>query len=182
MRLSNRRRLQPQPEPRLYSVEYVGGQMNTAEASSGSRYATSFKERLFGAKCEVEIVIDLSTHAPSSVLSMTSLLSSRPIFSISLENLKLLARGVADLKNNAKLLNALTVGATYHQLICIVGGATAIVFQPPGKAARFTLTIGAFHRMGLLEELDTRDIDVAIRRIDALQVGVVQRVATAAKA
>jgi len=155
--------------------------MNTAEGSSGSRYATSFKELLFGVKCEVEIVVDLSTHAPSAVLSMTSVLSSRPIFSISLENLKLLARGVADLKNNAKLVSALTVGATNHQLNCTVGGATAIVFQPPGKTARFTLTIGAYHRMGLLEELDTRDIDVAIRRIDALQVDVVHKVVTAAK-
>lgn len=156
--------------------------MNPAEGSSGSRYATSFKERLFGCKCEVEIVIDLSTHAPSSVLSMTSLLSSHPIFSISLENLKLLARGVADLKSNVKLLSTLTSGATYHQLNCTFGGATAIVFQPPGKPARFTLTIGAFHRMGLLEELDTRDIDLAIRTIDALQVGVVQKVVAAAKA
>jgi hypothetical protein len=155
--------------------------MNTAKGSSGSRYATSFKELLFGVKCEVEIVVDLSTHAPSSVLSMTSLLSSQPIFSISLENLRLFAGGVADLKNNAKLFSALIVGATYHQLKCTVGGATAIVFQPPGKAARFTLTIGAFHRMGLLEELDTRDIDVAIRRIDDLQVGVVHKVVTAAK-
>ena len=155
--------------------------MNTAEGSSGTMYATSFKERLLGGKCEVEIVTDLSTHAPSSVLSMTSLLSSRPIFSISLENLKLLACGVADLKNNAKLLSAPTVGATYHQLKCSVGGATAIVFQPPGKPARFTLTIGAFHRMGLLEELDTRDIDVAIRRIEALQVVVVHKVIAAAE-
>jgi hypothetical protein len=112
---------------------------------------------------------------------MTSLLSSRPIFSISLENLKILARGVAGLKNNAKLLSALPVGATCHQLRCTVGGATAIVFQPPGKATRFTLTIGAFHRMGLLEELHTRDIDVAIRRIDELQAAVVQKVITAAK-
>jgi len=109
-------------------------------------------------------------------------LSSRPIFSISLENLKLLARGVADLKKNAKLLSDPTVGATYHQLNCTVGGASAIVFQPPGKAAGFTLTIGAFHRMGPLEELDTRDIDVAIRTINALQVGVVQKVVAAAKA
>jgi len=155
--------------------------MNTEEGSSGSRYATSFNERLFGVKCEVEIVLDLLTHAPSSVLSMTSALSSRPIFSISLENLKLLARAVADLKNNAKLLNALTGGATHHQLNCTIGGATAVVFQPPGKPARFTLTIGAFHRMGLLEELDTRDIDLAIRKIDDLQAAVVQKVVAAAK-
>jgi len=162
-------------------VGHVLRDITAVRLDSGSRYATSFKERLFGGKCEVEIVIDLSTHAASAILSMTSLLSSRPIFSISLENLKLLARGVADLKNNAKLLSALPVGATYHQLRCTVGGATAIVFQPPGKATRFTLTIGAFHRMGLLEELDTRDIEVAIRRIDELQAGVVHRLVSAGK-
>jgi hypothetical protein len=35
--------------------------------------------------------------------------------------------------------------------------------------------------MGLLEELDTRDIDVAIRRIEALQVVVVHKVIAAAE-
>jgi hypothetical protein len=163
-------------------MEYVGGEMDNAVTRSGSRYATSFKDRLFGVKCEVEIVVDLSTHAPSSLLSMTSFLSSQPIFSISLDSLRLLALGIADLKNNANLLSVLIVGATDHQLKCTVGGATAIVFRPPGKATQYTLTIGAFHRMGLLEELDTRDIDVAIKRIEDLQVAVIQKIVTAAKA
>lgn len=156
--------------------------MNTTDASAGSRYATSFKEQLFGGKCEVEVVVDLSTHSASSILSVTSFLSSRPTFSISLEHLKQLARGVADVKNNAKLLSTLIEGATDHQLNCTVAGATAIVVQPPGKPARFTLTIGAFHRDGQLEEFDTRDIDEAIKRIEALQGRVVQKVAGTAKA
>lgn len=109
--------------------------MNTTDASAGSRYATSFKEQLFGGKCEVEVVVDLSTHSASSILSVTSFLSSRPTFSISLEHLKQLARGVADVKNNAKLLSTLIEGATDHQLNCTVAGATAIVVQPPGKPA-----------------------------------------------
>jgi len=155
--------------------------MGTAVTSSGSRYATSFKDRLFGVKCEVEIVVDLSTHAASSVLSMTSFLGSHPIFSISLDNLRLLARGITDLKNNANRLSDLIVGATDHQLKCTIGGATAIAFQPPGKATQYTLTIGAFHRMGLLEELDTCDIDVAIKRIEDLQVAVVQKIVTGAE-
>lgn len=156
--------------------------MNVADGSSGSRYATSFKEQLFGGKCEVEIVVDLSTRAASSVLSMTSFLSTRPTFSISLENLKQLARGVSELKNNAKILSALIEGATDHQLNCTAGGATAIVVQPPGKPARFTLTIGAFHREGQLDELDTRDVDEAIKRIESLQGRVVQKVAGTTRA
>jgi hypothetical protein len=130
----------------------------------------------------VEIVVDLSTRDASSVLSMTSFLSSRPVFAISLDNLKQLSRGVSDLKSSAKILGTLIEGATDHQLNCTVGGATAIVVQPPGKPARFTLTIGAFHREGQLDELDTRDIDEAIKRLESLQGRVVQKVAAAAKA
>jgi hypothetical protein len=159
-------------------MEYVGGDMVTAVTSSGSRYATSFKDRLFGVKCEVEIVVDLSTHAPYSVLSMTSFLGGPPLFSISLDNLRLLAHGITDLKNNANLLSALIVGTTDHQLKCTVGGAIAIVFQSPGKATQYTLTIGAFHRMGPLNELGTSDIDVAIKRIEDLQVVVVRKIVT----
>ena len=156
--------------------------MNTVGGSSGARYVTSFKEQLFGGKCEIEVVVDLSTRAPSSVLAMIGFLSSRPTFAISLENLKLLTRAVADLKSNAKLLGALTEGETGHQLNCTVGGATAIVVQPPGKPGRFTLAIGTCHREGQLEELDTRDIDEAIKRIEALQNRVVQKVAATTNA
>jgi len=156
--------------------------MNTTDIGTGSRYVASFKEQLFGGQCEVEVVVDLSTRSVSSILSMSSFLNSRPTFSISLEHLKQLARGVADVKNNAKLLNTLVDGATDHQLNCTVAGATAIVVQPLGKPRRFTLTIGAFHREGPLEEFETHDIDAAIQRIEALQGRVVQKVVATAKA
>ena len=152
--------------------------MVTAPTSSGSRYAASFKDRLFGVKCEVEIVVDLTTHAPYSVLSMTSFFGGPPLFSISLDNLRLLARGISELKNNANLLSALIVGSTDHQLRCTVGGATAIVLQPPGEATQYTLTIGTFHRMGPLNELSTSDIDVAIKTIEDLQAVVVRNIVT----
>ena len=72
------------------------------------------------ARCFLQILKQNQTLLSSTWLCVA-------IFSISLENLKLLARGVADLKNNAKLLSTLPVGATYHQLRCTVGGAAAIV-------------------------------------------------------
>jgi hypothetical protein len=150
--------------------------MNYANSSPGARYATSFKEQLFGGKCDVEVVVDLATRAPSSVLSMSSFLSSQPVFSISLESLKLLALGITDIKNHARLLSAQITGTTDHQLNCTVGGATAIVVQPAGKPARFTLTIGAFHREGLLEEIAIGEIDEAITKMDALQNRVVEKV------
>ena len=155
--------------------------MNIAANSTGARYAASFRERLFGGKCEIEIVVDLSTRAQSAVLSMASFLSKRPTFSISLENLKLLSRGVADLKNNARLLGSLDGGAIDHQLNCAAGGASAIVFQADGNPARFTLAIGEFHKEGRLEELDTHDIDEAIKRIEELQSRVVEKIIGEAK-
>jgi hypothetical protein len=156
--------------------------MSSVDGSSGARYAISFNEQLFGGKCDVEIVIDLATCHATSALSMGQFLSSRPAFSISLENLKLFARGLADIKNHARLLTARLPGATEHQLNCTVGGATAIVVHPAEKPPRFNLTIGRFHREGLFEELPIGEIQEAIAKIQALQDQVVGKVAGEAAA
>lgn len=151
--------------------------MNAADDGSGARYSTSFKEVLFGGRCEVEVTVDISTHAATSFLSMASLLGGRGSHSISLEDLKRFARTVSSMRSNAELLRTLVEDASDHQLNSSVAGATIIVVRPPGKPARFTFSIGALHREGVLEELDTQDLDEAIRRIESLQDRVVQKVA-----
>lgn len=149
--------------------------MNSSEDSSGARYATSFKEHLFEGKCDVEVVVDLIFKRASSVLSMSQFLSSRPVFAISLENLKHLLRAIQDIRSHAGLLGTLLPGATDHQLNCSTGGATVIVVHPPGKPARFTLSVGTFHREGILEELDVREIEEAISKIEALEKRVLEK-------
>lgn len=149
--------------------------MNSSEDTSGARYATSFKEQLFGGKCDVEVVVDLTSRRATSVLSMSQFLSSRPVFVITLENLKLLLRAVQDIKSHAGLLGTLLPGATDHQLNCSTSGATVIVVHPPGKPARFTLSVGTFHREGVLEELDVREIEEAISKIEALEKLVLEK-------
>ncbi len=149
--------------------------MNSSEDSSGARYATSFKEQLFGGKCDVEVVVDLTSRRTSSVLSMSQFLSSRPVFTISLEGLRLLSRAIQDIKSHKGLLNELLPGATDHQLNCSTGGATVIVVHPPGKSARFTLSVGTFHREGVLEELSVADVEEAITKIEALENRVLDK-------
>ena len=149
--------------------------MNSSEDSSGARYATSFKEQLFGGKCDVEVVVDLTSRRTSSVLSMSQFLSSRPVFTISLEGLRLLSRAIQDIKSHKGLLNELLPGATDHQLNCSTGGATVIVVHPPGKPARFTLSVGTFHREGVLEELSVSDVEEAITKIEALEKRVLDK-------
>jgi hypothetical protein len=148
--------------------------MNTEEGS-GARYATSFKEQLFGGKCDVEVVVDLSSRRTSSLLSMNQFLSSRPAFTISLDGLRLLLRSIQDIKGYKGLLNELLPGATDHQLNCSMSGATVIVVHPPGKPARFTLSVGTFHREGALEELSVSEIEDAITKIAALEKRVLDK-------
>lgn len=149
--------------------------MNSSEDSSGARYAISFKEQLFGGKCDVEVVVDLTSRRASSVLSMSQFLSSRPVFTISLDDLRLLLRAIQHIKIHKGLLSELLPGATDHQLNCSTSGATLIVVHPPGKQARFTLSVGTSHREGVLEELSVGDVEEAITKIEALEKRVLDK-------
>ncbi|HZM44030.1 MAG TPA: hypothetical protein VFC14_04310 [Burkholderiales bacterium] len=150
--------------------------MQRANDSSSARYATSFSEKLFGMRCEVEVVVDLTSGQPTSHLSMMMLMSSRPVFVISLLDLRLIARAIQDLKHHASLLTSRPDEATDHQLNYCIGGASVILVQPSGKPARFTLSIGTFQREGVLAELDMREIEHAIARIETLEKRVLDRI------
>ena len=63
------------------------------EASKGSRltsglnYATTFEERLLGVKCDVEVVVELSSGDTSVVAAMRQALRSSPVCHISIDTL-----------------------------------------------------------------------------------------------
>jgi len=128
-------------------------------------YATSFRDRLLEGKCDIEVVVDLEAGTATGILSMRQVLRSGPAFSISLDNLKAIAKTIKATKTNAFLLETLVPDATDHQLNWSCGGASMIVVQPKGSQARFTLSIGNYHREGVLSELNTKDIDTAVDKI-----------------
>lgn len=82
-------------------------------------------------------------------------------------------------RKSALLLESLIPDATDHQLNVSIGGATAIVVRPPGKAARYTLSIGLFNREGELSELDLKGIDESIKEIEEVVVITIDKVRSA---
>ncbi|MGE0386072.1 MAG: hypothetical protein AB7Q97_15190 [Gammaproteobacteria bacterium] len=134
--------------------------------ASGARYAVAFRERLFGVNCDVEVTVDLHTRAAKATLAMRQMFGARPAFTIGRDDLAALSENLQHLKARAALLQALPEGGVDQQLIFSRGGADLILFQPPGRPARFNLSIGLFHRQGTLDELSAGEIDEALGRLD----------------
>jgi hypothetical protein len=149
---------------------------STSKQVVSLNYATKFEQKLLGHKCDVEVVVNLASGQASVVAGMRQALRSSPACYLSLETLEGLAKCVRDVKKNSRLLDSLIDDATDHQLNCSFGGATLIVVKPPGKSARFTLTIGLFHREGAIEELSTKEIDDAVSLLEGLCKRVLARV------
>jgi hypothetical protein len=143
--------------------------------TGGARYATSFDLRAFGAKCVVEVIADLATRRCGSTLSMTQALSSRPAFSISLENLRHFVAGVHEINRSGALLGAMVEGAIEHQLNLSFAGATLIVVQPAGKGLRFSLRVGLFHREGSLDSVPFKELEAVIKDMESLEARVVEK-------
>ena len=150
-------------------------QCGNSKTVGGLRYATSFELKLLGAKCDVEVVVDLGSQEASAIVSMRRLLSPSPAFRAAREDLAALSGCIRQARENAGLLDATTEGAQAHQLNCSCGGAVLIVVKPPGKPARYTLNVGLFHREGLLEELTSKEIDEAVEQVDALIARVLSK-------
>ncbi len=149
---------------------------NAKVSSNTLNYATIFEEKVLGVKCDVEIVVGLASGAATVVASMRHALWSSPACHISIDTLESLATHIRDVRKYSELLDSLIDGAKDHQLNCSFGGATLIVVKPAGRPARFTLTIGLFHREGSLEELSTKDVDEAVGALDGLRKRVLARV------
>ena len=145
----------------------IGGPLN---------YATTFEEKVLGVKCEVEVVVELSSGNSSVTAGMRQALRSSPACYLTIDTLEALLNCIKATHKNAKLLDDLAEAATDHQLNASVGGATLIIVKPPGKPARFTLTVGLFHREGKLEELSTKEIEAAIQTLSALRKRVLTKV------
>lgn len=142
---------------------------STDKRVTSLNYATTFEQKLLGYKCDVEVVVNLASGEASVVAGMRQALRSSPACYLSLDTLEGLASCIRDVKKSSRLLDSLIDDATDHQLNCSFGGGTLIVVKPPSKSARFTLTIGLFHREGPVEELSSKEIDDAISLLDGLR-------------
>jgi hypothetical protein len=143
--------------------------------ASKLNYATTFNELVLGLKCIVDVTVDIRTGEAAVVVSRQPRFVSTPSFRISLDDLKSLSESIRSAEERAKLLDDPINGATDHQLNCTCGWATLIVVKPPGSPARFTLTIGHFHREGPLTELSSREIDESIAKLEAILTSVLKK-------
>jgi hypothetical protein len=151
---------------------------NKPGATSDMMYVTSFKVRLLGSKCDVEVSVDLHNMTASVVLLMNQLIGSKPAFSISIDDLKTLSTNIKAIHKFATLLKYPSEGANDHQLRWDRGGAGLIIVQPPGKVPRYVLSIGLYHQEGDLSELSTKEIDEAVQKLDSLASLVIKKVKT----
>lgn len=142
--------------------------MNMSSEPRGALYSATVKCQLIRGKCNVEVATDLNTGQAKSVLTMPGLLSSQPLFDISLDDLKALASGAQQLKARARLKGS-------------AGNATAVVFQPEGKPAQFTLHIGAYNQHGGLAALDMAETPVVIEKLTGCERLALVRAASASR-
>jgi hypothetical protein len=140
-----------------------------ANGSEGLRYATTFKEKILGVGCDVDISVDIDSKEMVVIASMTRMLSSQPAFRISRDDLAAIASCIKAAKKMASILDSKAEGACDHQLNCSIGGAAMIIVKPAAdKPARYTLHIGLFNQEGSLDELSTKELDDALEKLDAL--------------
>ena len=150
---------------------------DNANESGGLRYAATFKEKILGVGCDVDISVDIGSKVAIVIASMTRMLSSQPAFRISRDDLAALAACVKTAKERASILDSKAEGASDHQLNCSCGGAALIIVKPfADKPARYTLSIGLFNREGTLDELTSKELDDAVEKLDTLASRITSKV------
>jgi hypothetical protein len=150
--------------------------MYSSKAVTPPQFVVTFEERLFGGKCVIEVAIDLSTLTALSTLSMTSMFSERPVFTMPRADFNMFVAAIRRLQATAKKLSPAPEGSIASQLNCTVNAATAVIFQAEGKPVRYTLNIGNFSKAGELTEMDLGEIEEAIRKMDELEGRVLRQV------
>lgn len=132
------------------------------------KYATTFDEKLLGAGCDVDVVVDIETGDAVATVAMRPFLRSSPVFQISLDNLRSIHAAVVSAKTNANLLEKMADGAGDHQLQYEHAGAALTVIKLPKKEAKAVLTIGSFTQESELSKLSVDEIEKAISTCERL--------------
>lgn len=140
------------------------------------KYAATFEEKLLGAKCDVDVVVDVATGESTATIAMRQMLRSMPICRIGIETLEELLTAMKAVEASAILLEARPEGAQDHQLNFGFGGASLIVVQPPGKKARYVLTVGSFNKEGEVSQMSHQELADAVARVNALRKSVCDKV------
>ena len=146
-----------------------------ANAAAAIRYSSTFQTRLLGSKCDVTVTVDLAAGTGTAIAAMRQPLRSTPSCYISLDELKKLRAALHEVHRKAELLDQPTEGADDHRLDCLCGAATLILVKPRERPCRFTLTIGEFHREGVLDDLSASEIEDAISEMEGLRTQVMSK-------
>ena len=153
------------PEPEVLAKAVAGG----------LKYVACFEAQVFDEKCEVEVVAPLPAGDFKVTVSWKPFLG--PSSTITLEDLELLAKCVADALPHVGLLRAGADDAAPAQLRCDYDGASFQIVHPEGKEPLYALSAGPFHRAGKLERLSSRELDDAIAALEEFKSRVKQRIA-----
>jgi len=81
---------------------------------------------------------------------------------MTLDDLRVLADGIAEMQGRVNLLTALPPGAVLNRLECRAGGATATVSSTKGKAPQLNLTVGLYQWNGPLAKYSADDLSGAV--------------------
>jgi hypothetical protein len=148
--------------------------MSLSETSpvGGLQYSTTFDAKLFGVRCDVEVVVDVTSGQTKATIAMRQLLRSMHAFRMPFEVLLKLADVVQSAHSKVSLLESQMDGAIDHKLNFEVNGASLIVVHPKGRSARFVLCIGEYVREGALDDLSAADIQEAIKLVTDLTAKV----------
>ncbi len=149
---------------------------HSSATPQGAQYATVFHQKLLGANCDIDVVVDLVSLEAEATIAMKQMFSAQPSFTMTAVQLRQLEAGLREMKRSSALLDNRLPEAADHQLNISAGAATAIILRPEGKPARFALSVGLFHREGALAQLPLEEIGQALRQIDALLAAAVAKV------
>lgn len=141
------------------------------------KYAATFNEKLLGANCDVEVVVDLTTGESTATVAMWQMLRSMPACRINIESLEELLVALKSVSASAILLETRAGGVQDHQLNWRSGGASFIIVHPPGRKARYVLNVGTFNREGDLNQLSHQELTDAVDRVNTLRKSVGDNVA-----
>ncbi len=140
------------------------------------KYSTTFREQILDRRFDVVVDLDVETREVTTVLSTHHSFAAQAAISISLSNVKKFLSEISEIKRHAHLLDSRSDAESNQKLSCTVGSASITVVHPSDGPPRFAMSIGLFHREGLLDNLALGELDDAVRKADALETIVLNRV------
>lgn len=134
-------------------------------------YVAAFDARVLDERCVVEVSVPLGTTAgPANVTARFKGMVAKSHGGVTLEQLRALRGTLEVMQRSVTLLTHLPPKAHDHQLSWQVGNAVVILVMPRGKPARFTVTVGPWHREGNADDMPLEALGDAIEALEECAV------------